>query len=524
MGGQTKRLRVMLYARARKQDGALLCVGQNRTVKDVLKELRKLTGLEALESLWTRDGWRLWNRAEIWPLVDHDSVLVACDKETFPAAIVAAPRPVAVAAAARHKRAMTSAATHNALMVAAATMPTSAITAVDLDGVLQAVDLDGVLQAGDIDGVLQAGDTVEFHGLQKAHLNGCRGRVDGSKSSSCRFLELVLPINLRRVAAGPIARASTTSTCFICLEPHSGPGSSQWLLHGGCACRGGSGFGHVTCVAKAAQETNGRMWQYCPTCKQRWTEQMELGLARAKLASRASLPEEARGRLSATNLLTQALKSMGEYAAALSLGVATLAIARRALGNEHKVTLVAIAVLAAVHNMMGNTALALPLQTEQLAVRRRVYGDDDPNTMTAAGNLAGMHVNMENYDAALPLMTENLERRRRLLGDDSASTLTSMSNLAMLHADMGRHDLALPLHRDTLQRRRRVLGNRHPSTLRAMAKLGQSLCESSDTAAGIRLLEEAVAGSTAVLGADHPRTNLRQELQDCWRRLSTRKL
>jgi hypothetical protein len=107
MGGQTKRLRVMLYARARKQDGALLCVGQNRTVKDVLKELRKLTGLEALESLWTRDGWRLWYRAEIWPLVDHDSVLVACDKETFPAAIVAAPRPVAVAAAARRKRAVT---------------------------------------------------------------------------------------------------------------------------------------------------------------------------------------------------------------------------------------------------------------------------------------------------------------------------------------------------------------------------------------------------------------------------------
>eukprot|EP01046_Picozoa_sp_COSAG06_P097775 COSAG06_NODE_43874_length_368_cov_0.765799_1_plen_47_part_01 len=32
------------------------------------------------------------------------------------------------------------------------------------------------------------------------------------------------------------------STCFVCLEPHSGPGSSQRLLHGGCGCRGGSGF------------------------------------------------------------------------------------------------------------------------------------------------------------------------------------------------------------------------------------------------------------------------------------------
>jgi hypothetical protein len=106
--GQSKRLRIAMYVRARKQDGALHCVGPNRTVKDVLKELRKLTGLEALESLWTRDGFRLWNRAEIWPLVDHDSVLVACDRNAFPAAAAAvaaaaAPRPVAVAAAARRK-------------------------------------------------------------------------------------------------------------------------------------------------------------------------------------------------------------------------------------------------------------------------------------------------------------------------------------------------------------------------------------------------------------------------------------
>jgi hypothetical protein len=64
------------------------------------------------------------------------------------------------------------------------------------------------------------------------------------------------------------------NTCFICLEPHS---ASQRLLHGGCGCRGSSGFGHVACVAKAAQEMNTSMWQYCPTCKQSWIGQMQLG-------------------------------------------------------------------------------------------------------------------------------------------------------------------------------------------------------------------------------------------------------
>jgi hypothetical protein len=166
------------------------------------------------------------------------------------------------------------------------------------------------------------------------------------------------------------------STCFICLEPQSGPGSSQRLLHSGCACRGGSGFGHVVCIAKAAQEINGLMWQFCPTCKQRWTGQMQLGLARAEVASLASRPEGDRARLHATSMLTQALRKMGEYAEALSLGEMSLATTRQALGGEDALTLQAMGVLAGVHAEMGNPALALALETESesLAVRQRVLG------------------------------------------------------------------------------------------------------------------------------------------------------
>ena len=58
---------------------------------------------------------------------------------------------------------------------------------------------------------------------------------------------------------------------------------------------------------------------------------MELGLARARVASLASRPEGGWHRLNASNMLTHALREMGEHAEALSLGVATLAMARRAL-------------------------------------------------------------------------------------------------------------------------------------------------------------------------------------------------
>ena len=141
------------------------------------------------------------------------------------------------------------------------------------------------------------------------------------------------------------------NTCFICLEPHS---ASQRLLHGGCGCRGSSGFGHVACVAKAAQEMNLHMWQYCPTCKQSWIGQMQLGLARARVASLASRPEGDWDRLDASNLLMQALREMDQHAEALSLGVATLATARRALVDEDEVTLTAMGMLASVHLAMGN--------------------------------------------------------------------------------------------------------------------------------------------------------------------------
>ena len=99
------------------------------------------------------------------------------------------------------------------------------------------------------------------------------------------------------MAAAAAASATSdddASTCFICLEPHSGPGSSQHLLHVGCCtCRGGSGFGHATCIAKAAQETNEWMWAECPTCKQMRSGQMALGLARARVTSLTSQPEVA---------------------------------------------------------------------------------------------------------------------------------------------------------------------------------------------------------------------------------------
>ena len=112
---------------------------------------------------------------------------------------------------------------------AAATMPTSPAHACPTSPVR---DMPTSASKQDT-AAITAGDHVVVHGLQKAHeLNGRRGRVDGYRGQRCIVCvsgskKLVLPINLRRVAAGPIAGASTapvdsdSSGASTMRQPHS---------------------------------------------------------------------------------------------------------------------------------------------------------------------------------------------------------------------------------------------------------------------------------------------------------------
>ena len=75
--------------------------------------------------------------------------------------------------------------------------------------------------------------------------------------------------------------------------------------------------------------------------------------------------------------LVETLRECGEQQEALQLGIETLPIVRRMYGDEHEDTLRAISRLASVHAGMEDYAAALPLETAVLAVRRRVSGNDN---------------------------------------------------------------------------------------------------------------------------------------------------
>jgi hypothetical protein len=85
-----------------------------------------------------------------------------------------------------------------------------------------------------------------------------------------------LTVSRCRPAKTPPADAA----CFICLEGTNTEAEPLWR---DCACRGSSGWAHpIPCLvggAKLKQE----IWDTCPTCKQRWTGNTELTLAKEHL-------------------------------------------------------------------------------------------------------------------------------------------------------------------------------------------------------------------------------------------------
>jgi tetratricopeptide (TPR) repeat protein len=293
----------------------------------------------------------------------------------------------------------------------------------------------------------------------------------------------------------------------VCLE------SDDLPLQRGCACRGTAGFSHLACLVNAARADDER-WLTCPVCRQQWTGSLKLSLARERWALEQGSPEEDGERLMAALDLVQALYLAGELDEALQLGRDTLAVARRAFGDEHEGTLDAMSRLAVVCGDTGNRALALELETEVLDVNRRLHGSDDPNTLAAANNLAGTYADMGSHAAALLLLHGALEGRRRTLGDDAPETMITISSLAALHSRLGELELALPLTNESVSRQRRVLGSEHPETLLSVGNLGVLLMRMGSHADAAPLLQEATRGLSSVYGSGHPDAVFYQEELD----------
>jgi tetratricopeptide (TPR) repeat protein len=218
-------------------------------------------------------------------------------------------------------------------------------------------------------------------------------------------------------------------------------------------------------------------------CKQDFTGDVRLGLARARWKLYRTLPVGDWQRLNAADGLASALQDCA-----------------------------------------GDPAGALPLFQEVLAVSRQVDGNDDANTLVSMNNLASLHQKMGHHELARPLFEEALGAQRRTLGEEAADTLRTISNLAMLHLRTGNFSLSLELAEKALEVRQRTLGKEHADTLSSLENLGLLRwhmahgeyvsfhaaeafkgrpCELNDLECAKKLLGEAVKGRSKVLGKAH---------------------
>jgi tetratricopeptide (TPR) repeat protein len=282
--------------------------------------------------------------------------------------------------------------------------------------------------------------------------------------------------------------------CWICYErafvAEAGAHSAGPLLRA-CACRGpDASFSHLPCLVKYASAnqdaSQGKSWWQCPTCKQGYTGELQLGLARGHWGLVRGRAVEDIERRHAVNNLAMALQGAGEFEGTLPLFEEALAVERCIHGDDHANTLGSISNLATAHSAMGNHDLALPLHTEALAGNRRLRGDEDSRTLTVINNLAVVYSRMSTHGLALSLYEEALAGRRRVLGNAHPHTLSTINSMALSRYCMGEHAAAAALMREALVGRWRVLGEDHPRTQASVASM--SMIEK-------KLLSEAVAAA-----------------------------
>jgi tetratricopeptide (TPR) repeat protein len=273
------------------------------------------------------------------------------------------------------------------------------------------------------------------------------------------------------VAVEACAADTVDQRCYICLETVH-PDTNEGLVRG-CACRGGAGFAHVSCLARGAQveverdvQNRWKRWHTCRQCEQYYHGVVSCALGWACWKTYVGWPETDGLRYAAMMQLGNGLYDAKRDEEALSVRETELVMMRRLSDSEENVLV--------VQNNLANSYKALGRLDEALRVRHEVY----------SGNL-------------------------RLDGEEHEQTLRAANNYAISLKDLKRFEEAKSLLRKTLPVARRVLGESHDLTLKMRKIYAQTLYRDpaatlDDLREAVNTLEELAPIARRVLGGAHP--------------------
>ena len=286
------------------------------------------------------------------------------------------------------------------------------------------------------------------------------------------------------VAAAVEACAADTKgqTCYICTQ------ALHWKtkegLVRGCACRGTSGFVHVSCLAEQAKilvaeaEENNlgveamterlKRWYACRLCEQEYHGVVKCALGWACWKAYVGRPEEDQVHNMAIGQLGSGLSAADHDEDALSVQEAELAMMRR-LGAPEGIVLVVQSNLANTYAALGRDEEALLLKRDVHSATLKLYGEEHLETLLEANNYANALCRLERYAEAKALFQKTTPVARRVLGES--------------------HELTL-----------RMRWNYADALCRAAGATLDDICE------GVTTLEEIEPTARRVLGSAHPLT------------------
>ena len=306
------------------------------------------------------------------------------------------------------------------------------------------------------------------------------------------------------VAAEACAEDTAGQTCYIC----HGEGDEDEGLSRGCACRGATGYAHVSCLARHAQHADERAlrgaggpgfdrWWTCGLCEQKYHGVVKCALGWAGWKTYLGRPEANWARVSAMRQLGNGLSAVKHNEDALRVKEAELAL-MRLHGASEELLIVTQSNLANTYDGVGRRNDALRLRQVAYSGFLRLDGEEHELTLTAANNYAMSLLNLKRFEEAKSLLSKTTPVARRALGKDNIRTLELRCNYAAaLYMDTGAtlDDLyeAVTILEETDRTARRVLGNAHPIALDVEASLKDSRA--------VLAAREAAAEATARLGA-----------------------
>ena len=288
------------------------------------------------------------------------------------------------------------------------------------------------------------------------------------------------------VAVKDCALDTKDQTCYICMEGAERRHTANEGLVRMCACRGTSGFAHLSCLVRQAQilveeheEKNlgpkqmserWARWYSCGLCEQRYHSAVWCAMGWACWKTYLGRPETDQVRSCAMNLLWNGLQNAQKYEDALEVVKADLSIQERN-GVPRHVYLATLGNMAQVLDELRRPDEAIRIYEDIYAQKLSLYESSDIEVIITANNFGIALRHAGRGDEQKRLMDSTIPNARKSLGDDHELTLSCRQNYAaaVLYAEgnVSRSDFlqATKILEDVQKRCRRVLGPKHRVTL-----------------------------------------------------------